>query len=615
MCGIAGVYRPDAPATDADARVVGRMNELQALRGPDGAAVERRDRAALGHRRLSIIDLSAAAGQPMASEDGTVWLTFNGEIYNFAELRAELSARGHRFRSRTDGEVLVHGWESWGGPGLLERLRGMFAFALYDAGRQQLLLARDRLGIKPLYYADAGAGGLAFASEVRALVGSGAVDVRPDPDALAGYLLLGSVPSPRTITGAVRCLPPGHYLLAGPGGRELRRYWRLPETAGPPEDLAGRIRRTLEDAVARHLVSDVPLGVFLSGGLDSGALVTLAARVLGPRLHTLTVDFEEPGFGEGEAARALAEAQGAEHHRLAVTAADFLRVLPEFLSAVDQPTHDGLNTFLIARAARKAGLTVVLSGVGGDEVFWGYPHHRRLAGAARPLARLAALPGGVRRAVAAGASAAGRLRGREGWRRLAYLARDPSPAALYLAVRGFFTPDQVERLTGLEASRVRAVLDEAVDGAPAGRSPAEAVNALELDRYLHDQLLRDTDVFGMAHSIEIRVPFLDHPLVELLAGAPPGLKVRGRTNKPLLADAVGDRRLRERARAPKRGFTLPLAVWLRRHADVVEELAGDAGGLDPAAVRAAWRAFRAGRLHWSRAWALAVLGARRVPAA
>jgi asparagine synthase (glutamine-hydrolysing) len=403
------------------------------------------------------------------------------------------------------------------------------------------------------------------------------------------------------------------------GGARLQRYWELGpprEDGGTPADAGALIEElgaALQDAVARHLVSDVPLGIFLSGGVDSAGLAALARRAGGPPPHTLTVTFDEPGLGEGRPARETAALLGTEHHELQVTLADFRHQLEGFFQAVDQPTHDGLNTYLVARAARKAGLTVALSGAGGDEIFWGYRHHRWLAGAGRPLARVAGLPRCLRAAAAGLAWAAGAALGREGWRRLRPLGAAATPARLYLAVRGFFAPEQVSRLTGLGPARLHALAEEALaaDPGPAGEEAARAVNRLELARYLHDQLLRDTDVFGMAHAVEVRVPYLDHELVERLWRVPRGRLLRPGWSKPLLAEAVAEPVVTARARAPKRGFTLPMDRWLRAEAGELEALAVRQSGLDRAAVRAAWRAFRAGRLHWSRAWALAVLGASR----
>ena len=623
MCGIAGLFRLDAPATTGDALAVRRMLDAEATRGPDGSDLLRDGPAVLGHRRLAIIDLSDAAREPLPNEDHSVWVTFNGEIYNFTELRAELIARGHRFRSRTDAEVVVHGYEAWGAPGLLRRLRGMFGFGLYDRRVRRLVLARDGLGIKPLYYARSVHGdAIVFASEVRALVASGVVASDGDPEALGGFLALGTVPAPRTMRRHVRCLMPGHYLEAAPGRLRVERYWALPEEDEPAGDegpmaadaVARALGERLDDTVRRHLVSDVPLGVFLSGGVDSAALVALARRHQASALHTLTVAFAERSLDEGARARQVADLHGTEHHEVRMTSTDFRRGLGGFFEAMDQPTNDGVNTYFISQAARKTGLTVVLSGAGADEVFWGYRHYRWLAGQgglAGLVPRVLAAPRSIRGALVGAASTLGRMRGREQWVRLGYLGEAVTPERVYLALRGFFPPNQIRRLLGLTSAELDGVLGEAFAHVPAGAAsgPPAAFNRLETSRYLHDQLLRDTDVFSMAHSLEARVPYLDHTIVEYVARLPARLKLRPGVNKPLLVDAVGDPMVARLAARPKMGFSLPMRAWMEGHAGALGAMAQAANGLDRREVARLWSAFRAGRLHWSRAWALVVLGA------
>jgi asparagine synthase (glutamine-hydrolysing) len=593
MCGIAGLVRAEGLAPD-DPAAVRRMTSAQLHRGPDADGFYMDSHAALGHRRLSIIDLSDAAAQPMSNEDGTVWLAYNGEIYNYRELRGQLVSKGHSFRSQSDTEAIVHGYEEWGIEGLLERLRGMFAFGLYDS-RRGLILARDRMGIKPLYYFVSG-GTLLFASEVRALLASGAVPNQRDPKALAGFLLAGSVPSPLTIVEGVRCLPPGHYLTWKDGAVALQKYWDLGFESGDP---AADLREKLEDAVSRHLVSDVPLGVFLSGGVDSAALVALARRARRTELKTLTVVFEQRDLSEGHAAREIANRFETDHQEVLVTEDDFRRELPSIFAAMDQPTNDGVNTYFVSKAARQTGLTVVLSGLGGDEVFWGYRHYRWLNGGLPWLQRC---PAPARKALVNGAAAFGSLRGRENWSRLGYLNRDVSSKEVYLSIRGFFGPQQVARLLGLKEIRT-ACLD--TDGPPG----VNGFNYLEFKRYMHDQLLRDTDTFSMAHSLEVRVPFLDHTIVEYAARVEPAHKVANGINKPLLVNAVDDPLIREAAARSKQGFSFPMDRWMKRYAGELEEMSRGSDCVDGGEVRALWKGFRGGRLHWSRAWALAVLGA------
>ena len=620
MCGIAGLIRHHGLAPD-DVPAVARMTEAQVHRGPCGSGIHSDGRVALGHRRLSIIDVSDAGAQPMSNEDGSLWLTYNGELYNHPDLRSQLTSRGHQFRSRTDTELIVHGYEEWGAEGLLEKLRGMFAFGLYDP-RLGLLLARDRLGIKPVYYYLGPDGLVMFASEVRALLASGCVPNDRDMHAVAGFLLAGSVAAPRTIVKGVSSLLPGHYMVCRREGITIRKYWDLNLVAqglGPaaPSRKSGKgeaieqVRALLQDSVSRHLVSDVPLGVFLSGGVDSGAIVAFASRARAgmPPLTTLTVTFDEQEFSEGRATRELAGRFHTDHHEVRVTRAEFVSELPKIFAAMDQPTNDGVNTYFVSRAARQAGLTVVLSGLGGDEVFWGYRHYRWLEGRGRWLARC---PSPARKPLTKGAALWGRVRGRDNWMRMEFLDGRASSRELYLLMRGFFPPRHVMDLLEIGSRDLAMAIDEQFDGlgpATGDEAGGGGFNHIEFKRYLHDQLLRDTDVFSMAHSIEVRVPLLDHPIVEYAAGVRPALKMANGINKPLLVGAVGDPLLLAAGAAKKRGFSFPMDRWMKESKGELEEMATSANVLNPRAVRALWKEFRGDRLHWSRAWALSVLGA------
>ena len=607
MCGIAGIFRSRGDTTPADRLAVERMSAAETHRGPDDFGLLHDTRIVLGHRRLSIIDLSPTGHQPMSNEDGTVWVTYNGEIYNYPELAAELSR--HRFQSHSDTEVLVHGYEEWGIAGLLERLRGMFAFAIYDSrsAEPSCLLARDRLGIKPLYYT-VRQESLAFASEVKALVGSGLVPNQKNPEAITGLLLLGSVPAPATEIRGVRCLLPGHYLVASRNGVAVRKYWD-PE-APACGDQAG-LKETLQDAVKRHLVSDVPLGVFLSGGVDSAALVALASREKFS-LATLTVVFDETEFSEATEARRIAQSFGTDHREVRVTSQHFIDEVPNVLRVMDQPTNDGVNTYFVSRAARQAGLTVVLSGLGGDEVFGGYKHYHWLARYGDSIRRFSALPGFLRKTMLGTAVRYGRMRGRENWMRLSSLEGRVSDEGLYLALRGFFAPRQVQALLDVDERELRLVAEDYLGafrpGSANGIASGPVFRHLEMQRYLHDQLLRDTDVFSMAHSIEVRVPFLDHKVVECAAQQPQP-EVNGHGNKPLLTEAVGEPAVFEAARRTKRGFAFPFGKWMRMHSHELREMALAGGYLNRETIGQLWREFDNGRLHWSRAWMLAVIGA------
>ena len=599
------------------------MLELQRRRGPDGEGVYCGGPVVLGHRRLSIIDLSEAAGQPMSNESGDVRVTFNGEIYNYRELRESLNS-AHCFRSTSDTEVLIHGYEEWGAEGLLRRLRGMFAFAIYDAREGQgsepfLFAARDRLGIKPFYYS-VQRDRLAFASEVKALAASGAASGETDISALGAFLCLGSIPFPRTWLKNVHCLPPGHFLLVNRRGIEIRRYWEL-SYDGESKPALGAI---LQDSVDRHLVADVPAGVFLSGGVDSAGIAMLAARNRTAPVRTLTITFDEREFSEADEARRFAEDFGTDHHEIRVTGKDFEEEIPRFLDAMDQPTADGVNTYFVSRAASQAGLKVVLSGLGGDEVFFGYRHYQQLVGGAGGLGLFGGYlrsPELIRRMIGFGASLYGRNGGGEKWERFDYCGGRPFHESLYLLIRGFFPPARVSRLLGMAPTELNRSLDESFSGI---RMPGANCHVdpnrfhfLEMKRYLHDQLLRDSDVFSMAHSIELRVPLLDDPLVRAGCGIAPGDKMAGGINKPRLVDGFAHPSIREAAARPKRGFVFPFARWMAGNSGQLEEraLAGDL--LDREAVRDCWKDFRAGRLHWSRAWSTVVLASlvRRTAAA
>lgn len=624
MCGIAGLFRPHVAVTTKDVSAVQRMLRAQVHRGPDGEGLSvPASQVVLGHRRLAIIDRSEAGQQPMSNEDGTVWITYNGEIYNFSALRAELTQRGHTFRSQTDTEVIVHGYEEWGIDGVLERLQGMFAFALYDARPQsehgamtggRLILVRDRLGIKPLYYARLADGeGLIFASEVKALRASGLVSEDRDRDALTGFLLLGSIPAPRTMLKHVASIPAGQYLIVQDREPACHTYWSPPPTGndgGPPLSLA-ELGHLLEASTARHLLSEVPLGVFLSGGVDSAGLVALARRAQSSPVRTLTVSYSEEGGSEARAARAMAAHFQTDHREVLVRDTDFLRELPRIFAALDQPTNDGVNTYFVAQAARATGLTVALSGLGADEVFWGYRHYRWLA--KQPGRWLAMLPPFLRHALANGVSAYGGLVGQERWQRFAYLNGGPTGRELYLLIRGFFAPEQIQQLLGLSATECRAMVEQVLPPPPYANGEngeeRQRFNDLEMQRYLHDQLLRDADVLGMTHSIEVRVPYLDHTIVEAVRRMAATDKMDPRENKPVLVHTLGDSMVRQASQQPKRGFTVPMQSWMRQYADELEPMALRATGVDRDAVRLLWRQFREGRLHWSRAWALTVLGA------
>ena len=643
MCGLAGLMRLDGRVTVEDVGAVLRMLDAQDHRGPDDWGLLLPDAAArsrelgpllgrldpahvmtypverssattvLGVRRLAILDRSPRGRMPMGSANRRGWLAYNGETYNYRELRAELGP-AESFSSGSDTEVLLRAFDTWG-EAALARLRGMFGLAYFQAGpTPTLLLARDRFGIKPLYWHE-DRGRVLFASEVTAIVRGGLVPDEASGEALARFLEWGSVPSPLTTVKDVRALPPGHILKISSRGARVERYWDLDGAVEAARRAAPRAaadavvatRERLEESVRLHLVSDVPLGVFLSGGIDSSALAALAAEGRPQPLTTLSVAFEERALSEAAYARRMAARVGADHHEVLLRAPDVFADLGAFFAAMDQPTVDGLNTWCIARAAREAGLTVVLSGLGGDEVFWGYDHLRRTAALGLARAVMAALPAAVRRGVTRLGPMAGALLARPGLDRLAALEA-PTPPGVYHLVRGLFPRATVRDLLGASEGDLEAAAPALTGDARAGAGDLrEALTRLEFSHYLGDQLLRDTDVMGMAHSIEARVPYLDHRLVETVLGLPAALKLDRARPKPLLLDALGDRLPREIWDRPKMGFTFPMAAWMRERAPELERLCLEDKRLQRSAVEAVWSAFAAGRSHWSRPWALLVL--------
>jgi asparagine synthase (glutamine-hydrolysing) len=622
-------------------------------RGPDGEGFLINDPRAPGlavaMRRLSIIDL-AGGQQPIWNETLDVGVVFNGELYNYRELRERLARCGHQFTTQSDTEILVHAWEEWGEECLGE-LRGMFAFAIVDFRKQYstgplLFLARDPLGIKPLYYTQT-TKGFAFASEVRALIGSGVPSREISQDALTSYLLFGSVSEPVTMFDGVFSVPPGHcVLLYVPDRRRLPRahpWWdprRSPAAKDPraPKTFAAAaaaLRPLLEDSVRAHLIADVPVGLFLSSGLDSGAIAALAAREHAG-IQSFTLAFPGTPFDESELTRALAQQCGTKHSELALKGEEIPARLDEALAAQDQPTMDAVNTYFVSWAARQVGLKVALSGLGGDELFAGYstfadaPRLCRLASAARVV------PGILRKASGGLVRAAGSGRSPDAARKAAAVWRDPArlPHPYYFA-RTLFPPGEIEKLMEprFRPSSVAADgysleptwLGWLQRGADEARhmEPVAAVSWMEKRSYMASTLLRDTDSVSMARSLEVRVPLLDTPLVEFVNALPDAARWREGTQKALLVEALGSLLPAEIAGQKKRTFTLPWEQWMRGplKARVEESFAHIAPQLAPLlkieGVRSVWQAFVAGKTSWSRPWAIFALNewARRGGAA
>jgi asparagine synthase (glutamine-hydrolysing) len=624
VCGIFGIV---ARSKSESCELLRQAVHSLQHRGPDDSGTTVIDLApepgyvGFAHTRLAIIDLSPLGHQPMRDPATGNWIVFNGEIYNFRELRRELEATGGEFCSQSDTEVILAAYRVWG-EDCLPRLRGMFAFALWDATRKRLLLARDPMGIKPLYYYQSEKSFL-FASEVRTLLQTGLVPRKVDPAGVLSYLAFGSVYEPGTIVGGVRAVPAGHVLTVEKGSVSAREYWNLLRPAAGRAGEQGRapngadteqLPAVLRDAVLSHLVSDVPVGLFLSGGIDSSSLVAVLSHN-GVRANTFSLVFHEEEFDEAQYSREVARRFGTEHHEIPVSQDDTLAVLPEALQAMDQPTIDGINTYLVSAKTRAAGVKVALTGLGADEMFAGYSNFRRVPKMERFARRFGRLPAFAQRPFSATMT---RLAGKSDRnRKLAALASaQDSIVHPYFLVRMLFGP--VERMalfaTGdYEAAEqaLAIVLRESVTASSA-LDPINRVSYLESRWYMRNTLLRDSDFMSMALGLELRVPFLDRALVETCFRIPGAEKLQGRLPKCLLLASLGVELPKEIVQRPKRGFTLPFERWLRSEMKPVVESAllssdSDQTSLNPGAVREVWSRFLAGETSWSRPWSLFVL--------
>ena len=621
MCSIAGIIRltKNNRADGAnDREALERMNQVLVHRGPDDKGIYWTSNVSgselltvgLANTRLSIIDLSVAGHQPMEDKTSGHCLTYNGEVYNYRELRGQLEDAAPVWCSQTDTEVVMRGLQRWG-TACLEKLRGMFALAFWDVGKRQLLLARDPFGIKPLYYYKTESLFL-FASEVRALLASGLVERHLSKAGLASYLQYGSVEAPLTMIEGVRSVLPGHYLVVQPRGERLdiheASYIHDSNGAAPQAksraEAVDALREILSESIRLHLESDVPLGVFLSGGMDSSALVALMNRINGERPKTFSVVFEEGRFSEARHARAVAQQFETEHHEIHLTEEKLLEMLPRALSSIDQPTMDGINTFVVSKAVKDAGITVALSGLGGDELFAGYSTFRRALRlrAARKFPRfLREKSSRLGRAISSSSVQQQKL-----WQ---LLASDGSPYAACAISRQLFSP---ESITNLLQDNLARKFDYSGNGYD---DPINAVSMCELKGYMANTLLRDTDFMSMAHSLEVRVPFVDPVVVRFVLSLPGEWKVDGHRPKPLLQDVLGGLLSEDFLNRRKMGFTLPFEDWmqsrLRQGLDQVfsNETLLEQAGLHPTSVQNIWRKFlrQPKQVGWSRPWALYVL--------
>jgi len=556
MCGIAGVLTTGQYQDCLDA-LAKKMQAALRHRGPDdqGVFISQSRQAALAHTRLAIIDLSPAGHQPMTSSDGRYWITYNGEIYNFKELRAELEAKGEKFQSSSDTEVILKLYQREGAD-CLNKLRGMFAFAIWDEREKSCFFARDPFGIKQLYYfSDRST--MIFASEVRAILASGIPERRLSKEGLYGYFLSGSVPEPYTMIERVLNLPAGHWMKWQNGKLESpKQYWKIefnPQSVAP-EEAREKVRSSLINSIENHFVSDVPVGIFLSGGIDSSALVALARQTQKGRLLTYTMTFEEPGWNEGPIAKKVAQKFNTTHTEYMITAQEARKLFDSFLNNVDQPTIDGFNTYCISKIARENGTKVLLSGLGGDELFGGYPSFQKIP--------KMIYWGNILRGLHLSDIASGVLQSGSPYsKRISDFLKKPASAVnAYHCLRGVFSETESELLIR------RHIPDPALfypfrNAAPINSCLKDEISSLELSYYMRNQLLRDSDVMSMAHGLEMRIPFVDRTFFRDVSSIPSDMRIL--PNKRLLIDSVPELP-KEVYNRPKRGFLLPFQKWIEK---------------------------------------------------
>lgn len=561
MCGIAGVVG------ETHREVVDRMIDAMRYRGPDdrGLWSARSFPVELGSCRLSILDVSEAGHMPMTSEDGLCVIVYNGEIYNFPELRLKLEQLGHHFRSSTDTEVILAAYLQWG-TGCLERLRGMFAFAIFDErpgpDRGTLFLARDRFGIKPLYWWCEGRR-FVFASEMKGMLASGYVERNLDPQGVWDYLSLGSVPLPRTMVAGVNSLLPGHAMTVRDGGMKTWRYWDLIEQSkgmdvpGDMPQAARELRSRLENVIRLHMIADVPVGAFLSGGLDSSTIVGLMSKCMTSPLHTFSVGFPGSAKVEDErrSAHLVSQYFGTVHEEVLTTGTEFSKLLDEYIVSLDAPSVDGVNSFLVSRAAAR-DLKVALSGLGGDELFAGYPQFASFGKAARLL------PGGnkalnsILRAL--GTFVPGRLK-----QMPIFLTSDP--LTRHAIFRVISTETEKRRIASralLEKRGLLPISEHYSEIIPGLADPISELSYVETRSYMAHTLLRDSDAVSMGQSLEMRVPFLDHELAEFVFALPGGLKQGENAGKLVLRESMKGFLPESVLSRQKVGFDVPMSEWI-----------------------------------------------------
>jgi asparagine synthase (glutamine-hydrolysing) len=563
MCGISGIYGL-SNRSQADA-IVRTMNSCIAHRGPDDEGFYVDDKVALGHRRLAILDLSPAGHQPMHSDDGNLEMIFNGEIYNFLHIQKLIPE--HNFKTKSDSEVILAAYKKWGKE-CLQHFNGMFAFAIWDKQKQELFIARDRLGIKPVYYYKSDTAFL-FASEVRALLASGLVPRKINKAALADYFTYQTVHAPATIVKDVAMLMPGHHATISHAGATIEKWWTPKDNYSRASEgktyaqVCDDIYNLLSQSVELRLISDVPFGAFLSGGIDSSAIVGLMSRIQQQPVKTFTIVFDEEKYSEAKYARKVAELFKTDHHELRLTPEDFLNDLPAAMAALDHPSGDGPNSYIVSRITRQNGITMALSGLGGDELFAGYPvFNRSMQIEAQQWVwkmpkGLRSLAGTAYRNLNPGTSAAKTQQLLE--------LENGELANTFPLSRQVGNPDVVKALLASNyhsRDEIKRILGNEINGKSSSLPLLSQVSIAEITSYMQNVLLRDTDQMSMAVALEVRVPFLDYKLVEYVLGVKDEFK-KPLFPKKLLVDSLKGLLPDEIVHRQKMGFVFPWEVWLR----------------------------------------------------
>jgi len=610
MCGITGIFGLEG--IENPQQRVGEMTQALAHRGPDAEGFFLAENVALGHRRLSIIDLQEASNQPFFSPDKRYVLVYNGELYNYEELKQELSSE-HSFQTESDTEVVLKAFMSWGVK-CLQKFNGMFAFALWDQQLEKLWLVRDRLGIKPLYYSHKGSN-LVFASEVRALLASSLVERTLDQASIQDFLTYQTVHAPKTIVKDVFMLPPATYLEVTDNEVVQKEYWKPWHSVDsmPLVNVKGQIKELLTHSVDIRMKADVPFGAFLSGGIDSSLIVGIIREYLGKSIDTFNVSFGDSEFSEAKYALEVANKFGSNHHEILLQPTDFLESLPEALQAIDHPSGDGPNTWVVSRATKKEGISMALSGLGGDELFAGYDVFKRIPYISEKNWILS-FPKGIRTAIGGALSLA--KPGIQSKKTTEILEADYFDLEhLYPIFRKVLLDSEVKRIYKSHGyqNRVTAILQDLEQYPDFSKLPVlSRISIAEMSTYMQNVLLRDSDQMSMAHALELRVPFLDHRLVELATQISDQDKYPT-TPKRLLIESFPDLLPNSIVNRPKMGFVLPWEHWLkndlRKMAVENIELLGSSESFHATALHDLWKRFEKGdpSVTWSRVWPLIVL--------